>query len=453
MMDVVMRGGLIVYPGREVQPGDIGIKDGRIAAIVAPGAPLSGTETIDCTDHLIMPGLIDPHAHFGFGSPERDFYTESRSAAIGGVTTVLSFYRADDFLASFPTERERAGQLSAIDYGYHFGITSRHHVESMAACLDAFGVSSFKFYLMYKGKAGHTKGFTDIDDGLLYLAMEQVATMPGAVLGVHCENVEVVPFLRERLQQAGRDDLAAWDEQSPDFLEAENVHRVCYFARRTDCPVNLVHISSAEAMAEARRHRHLDGSPVYIETCPHYLTLTTDADCGVLGKVNPPLRRAADVDALWEAVVDGTVDTIGADHVPRKKRTKDGGIWKASNGFPGIATMLPLLLHEGYHRRNVPIETIAALTSANVARLYNIPCKGDIAVGMDADLIVVNPELEQTVQWTTLESYSDYTPYEGKRLKGWPVLTMLRGQVIARSGKVTAEPGFGRYVSRRPKKG
>src|SRR5690606_22057239 len=143
----------------------------------------------------------------------------------------------------------------------------------------------------------------------------------GAVLGVHCENVEVIPYLREPLRAAGRSDLAAWDEQSPDFLEAENVHRACYFAAKTNCPVNIVHLSSREALDEVRRHRAARAAPIYVETGPHYLHLTRDVETGVLGKVNPPLRSAGDVDAMWEGVLDGAVTTVASDHVPRKRET------------------------------------------------------------------------------------------------------------------------------------
>jgi dihydroorotase-like cyclic amidohydrolase len=147
------------------------------------------------------------------------------------------------------------------------------------------------------------------------------------------------------------------------------------------------------------------------------------------------------------------VNTIGTDHVPRKRETKGGGIWKATAGFPGVATMLPVMMHEGYHKRGVAIERIAAVTSANAARLYNIPGKGQLTVGFDADFAIVDPELERTVDAAELRSFSDYSPYEGERLKGWPVKTMLRGRVIAEDGKIVVpdqEAAYGRYVGRKP---
>lgn len=451
-LDLALTGGSIVLPGRSVLPGDVGIHQGRIAIVSAPGGLPAAARTIDCAGKMVMPGIIDPHNHFGFGSKEHDFTTESRSAAMGGLTTIINFYRTNDFIDDFPAERDRTEALSCIDFSFHFGLTSRRHVESLTECAARFGITSFKLYLMYKGAYGAAKGFTEVDDGLLFGAMQAVAQIPGGVLGVHCENTEVIPWLRGPLEAAGRDDLRAWDEQSPDFLEAENVHRVCYFARKTGCPVNIVHLSSCEGLEEARRQMARREVPIHVETCPHYLHLTRDSAAGSLAKVNPPVRSVKDIEALWEGVADGTVSTIGCDHVPRKRATKEGGIWKATGGFPGVATSLPIVLDEGFHRRGIPLERLAAALSANSARLYNIAAKGDIAPGLDADLVVVDLERKETVNPDDLHSHSDYSPYEGEQLKGWPVTTILRGQVLMQDRILTetaldARPG--RFVERR----
>lgn len=449
--DLLLAGGEIVFPGVGVRTGSVAVKDGRIAALLAPGEQASAKEVIDCRGKWVMPGLIDPHTHIGFGSNETDFETESRSAAIGGVTGMMTFHRSNDLRQSTGPWKERGESQSLIDFGFHFGVTSKLHIETLPECAERFGVTSIKVYLMYKGASGAAKGFTEIDDGLLYRALLQGARIKGGVVGVHCENVEVIPVFREPLKEAGRNGLAVWDEQSPGFLEAENVFRVIYFGEKAQCPVNIVHMSSAESLEIVRRAKRPGRAPIHVETCSHYLALTGQSPIGFLGKVNPPLRSEADVEALWEGVRDGTISTIGSDHVPRKRETKGPDIWKASAGFPGIGTLLPVLIHEGVHRRGLPIEQIAAATSANVARLYSIPNKGGIAVGMDADLVVVDPDKEIVIDPATQESFSDYSPYEGMRFKGAPVRTILRGRLIASDGAVDprarATPA-GRYLHR-----
>jgi dihydroorotase (multifunctional complex type) len=451
MLDLVLADGEIIMPDTGITRGSIGVKDGRIAVIAAPGDVLKARRTIDCRDRWIMPGLIDPHTHIGFGSNETDFATEARSAALGGVTSLLTFHRSADLRESTGPWMAQGERQSCIDFGFHFGLTSALHIDSLVEAAERFGVTSFKVYLMYKGAAGAAKGFTEIDDGLLYRTMLQARQVRGGVVGVHCENVEVIPVFRGPLKAAGRNDLKAWDEQSPDFLEAENVSRVIYFAAKAECPVNIVHLSSREGLEIIRRHRLFHRNPVNVETCAHYLCMTHEDPSGILGKVNPPLRSEADCDALWEGVRDGAIFTVGSDHVPRKRATKDKDIWGASAGFPGLATLLPLLIEDGHYRRGIPLERIAAVTSRNVAALYNIRSKGAIAVGLDADLAVVDPHTRRTVDHAELASHSDYTPYQGRALRGWPTHTILRGTILVEDGRLTEEAQTrpaGRYLRR-----
>lgn len=447
--DLILKNGALVFPGEGVRSGSIAVKDGKIAAILAPGEAAAAGRVIDCAGRFVLPGLIDPHTHIGFGAKEEDFLTESRSAVLGGVTSMMTFHRSNDLAASTGPWRAAGEAQSIIDFGFHFGVTSRLHTDSLRETAARFGITSIKVYLMYKGAAGASKGFTEVDDALLYRALLAGAGIRGGVVGVHCENVELIPIFREPLKAAGRNDLAAWDEQSPGFLETENVFRVCYFGEKAGCPVNIVHMSAGESLELVRRLRRPGRPPIHVETCSHYLSLNRGSSAGLLGKVNPPLRPQADIDALWEGVRSGEISTIGSDHVPRKRSTKGPDLWSATAGFPGIATLLPVLIEEGYHKRGIPIETIAAATSRNVARLYSLPNKGSLAVGMDADLAVLDIDRAVVVDPERLESHSDYTPYEGMTLRGVVTHTVMRGRLVSEDGIVV--PGIeagGRYIFR-----
>ncbi len=188
---------------------------------------------------------------------------------------------------------------------------------------------------------------------------------------------------------------------------------------------------------------------VFAETCPQYLTLTKDSPLGNLGKVNPPLREPEDNKALWKGIKDGIVDTIGTDHCGLRKEVKTGTIWDAKPGFPGSATMLPVLLSEGVNKGRISIERIVEITSFNTAKIFNLyPQKGTIRVGADADLTIVDLNLEKEVEPEMLLSCSDFSLYESWKIKGWPVMTMIRGKIVMEDGKIIGEKGFGQFLRR-----
>jgi dihydropyrimidinase len=185
-----------------------------------------------------------------------------------------------------------------------------------------------------------------------------------------------------------------------------------------------------------------------VETCPHYLTHDLDADIGPIGKANPPFRSADDVAAMWEGLADGSIDVVASDHVPRKRATKEKSIWSASQGFPGTATILPVLLDQGYHRGRLSLTRIAELLTSSPARIFNLANKGTLEVGADADVTLVDLEESRVVDPVALGSYSDYSLYEGWTLKGWPHRAILRGQTIMHDGRITGLGGYGRYLAR-----
>ncbi|MCS6802226.1 MAG: amidohydrolase family protein [Chloroflexota bacterium] len=449
-VDTVVAGGTVVLPDGSEQRADLGIADGRIAAIAAPGT-LTGATTIDAAGRYVLPGLVDPHLHIGLGQGLADWETETRSAAAGGVTTVLTYLMSgEDYFPIFAEARAAADRMAFVDYGFHAVPCSPQHLADLGRYVREAGIASFKFFTSFRGDEGAYLGITGTDDGYLYRYLQEVARHPGAIACIHPENIEIVWQLRAQLQAAGRDDLAAWDESRPAIVEAECILRAAYYAKQTGCPVYFVHISGAEALDAVRWMRaRYPGHPIAAETCPHYLTHTKDSPLGSLGKVNPPLRARADIDALWEGLADGTLDTVGSDHVPRRRAKKTGSIWTASAGFPGTASILPVLLSEGVHRRGLSLGRVAALTAANPARLFGLGAtKGSIRLGADADLCLIDLDREQVADAAIFQSSADYSLYDGWTLKGWPVMTILRGQVIMRDGTVVGTPGAGRYLHR-----
>ena len=209
-------------------------------------------------------------------------------------------------------------------------------------------------------------------------------------------------------------------------------------------------MSAGRSLEEFSKYKQ-KGNKAYAETCPHYLLHNIDSPIGILGKIQPPIRTQTDCDALWEGVTDGRIDTIGSDHCVDTlidKRGK-GDIWTATSSFPGTPTILPLMLSEGYHKRGISLQRIAELTSYNAANIFNLyPQKGTIMVGSDADLAIVDLDLEKIVTPSLFQDFSGYSTYDGWKVKGWPVMTLLRGEVLVKDGKFVAKESQGKYVPR-----
>lgn len=456
MAELLIRGATVVDPEGGVEPRSILVRGERIAGILAPDVPPpAGVQVLDARGLHLFPGLVEPHAHLGYGGADMagHFESETASAVLGGITTVINIYRQYGRAASPYDELGdalRACEARArVDFAVHLALLLEDHVRSIPRYVAEHGIRSFKFYMAYRGEDGRQIGMTnEIDDGLLAEALSAIAAAPGGVACFHCENTEVINRVARRLRAEGRQGLAAWSASRPAYAEAESIHRAAALGAAAGCPVYVLHMGSREGLAEIERHR-ARGERVYLETGPHYLTLTEDAPVGSLGKVNPPLRAAADADAIWDALARGVVDTVGTDHcaVPRARKVPD--IWEASPGFPGMATALPLLLTEGHVRRGVPLPRIAQVTALNPARLFGLaPRKGTLRPGGDADLVLVDLAATHPVEAARDPSAAGFSLWEGWPLRGWPVLTMVRGSVVMNKGEVVGKPGFGRYLPR-----
>lgn len=447
--DAIIKGGELVLPKLGIIVGDLAIKNGKIAAIVERGDAIEGKEVIDATGKYVMPGVVDPHVHLGLGEPAVEFKSETASAAFGGVTTILYYILGSQPYDEIHKELKESGEKDAyVDFGFHLTVAVEEQLADIEKYVTQFGVSSFKLMMQFRGEEGLYLGVGSIDDGFMYAFFETLARFHQGVACVHPENIEIIWRLRKRLLDQGREDVLAWTESRPSFVEAEAIYRAAYLAHVAGCSLYLVHITSREAINAALSCRSRYGD-IFLETCPHYLTCTADSVEGVIGKVNPPLRFRDDIDSLWEAIADGSIDTIGSDHVPRRKDKKVGSVWEASAGFPGVETLLPVLLSEGVHKRGISLQRIAELTSYNPSRIFNLyPRKGTLLPGSDADLTVVDLGIEKEVTASALHGCCDYSLYEGWTLKGWPTLTMVRGSIVMRDGELLGNPGHGRYLGR-----
>jgi dihydropyrimidinase len=457
--DLVIRGGDAILPGRGRTACDIAVRDGRIAAILAPGAPARAAQALQANGLVVMPGAIDVHLHLGHGKDisrpreAADADRETAAAAKGGVTCIVPYLMASEpFETIFDDVVAVTEQGARVDFGYHFIISTEEQLAGVPAYASKYGAPSFKIFMNNRGGEGARLGLPDIDDGFLFRLCEAAAAHGGMVCP-HPETIEIAWVLRDRLKAKdpdGRGGLATWNATRPPFVEADAVQRAAYIAHQAGAPLYVVHTSSAEALEAALRHRRA-GARVYIETCPHYLTHDITWAGGDVAKINPPLREASDREALWQALLAGEVDTVGTDHVHRDISAKQGGIWAASPGCPGLETLLPVLLSEGYHKRGLPLERVAAVTATNPARIMGLGhVKGAIAPGLDADFAFVDLESTWVPERADVVSSAGYSIYEGVPLKGRIVHTLVRGQAVLRDGQLAdAAVGSGRYVSRR----
>ena len=462
--DLVVRNGHVLLPGAAAPaPHDIAIKDGRFAAILAPGAAASAAETLDAKGLVVMPAALDVHLHLGHGRDisrprvPADADIETAAAAKGGIATIIPYLMASEpFEAIIEDVLAVTSARARVDYSYHYVISTPEQLAGVPRYVAEHGVPTFKFFMNNRGGEGKRLGLPDIDDGA-YFRLFELAARHGGMVCPHPENIEIAWVLRDRVMQAdadGKGGLAAWNATRPPFVEGEAVQRSGYLARVTGTPVYIVHTSSSEALHVALAQRAA-GANITIETCPHYLTHDVTWEGGVIGKINPPLREKADREALWQGLISGAVDTVATDHIHRDLTAKDGNIWQASPGCPGMETMLPVLLSEGHLKRGLTLGRIAELVATNPARAMGLGGrKGAIAVGLDADLAIVDLGAKTRIERCDVTSSAGYSIYEGWTLTGGVVHTLVRGAFALRDGAlVEAAAGRGQFLRRQLSKG
>jgi dihydropyrimidinase len=454
--DLVIRGGTVATAA-DTTLCDVGIKDGAVAAL---GKNLgSAIREIDASGRFVLPGGIDSHCHIEQRSSAGvvcadDFYSATVAAAFGGTTTVIPFaaqHRGQSLRRVVEEYHEAAGPKAVIDYAFHLIISdpSEQVLGQELPALIRDGYTSFKVYMTYD--------LLQLDDGQM-LDILAVARREGALVMVHAENHDMIKWLTARLLDRGLGAPRYHAVSHARLAEGEATNRAVSLSQLLDVPILLVHVSAAEAI-EVIRNAQTKGLKIYGETCPQYLFLTADdiAKPGMEGAkfcCSPPPRDHAAQEAVWTGLRNGTFQVFSSDHAPYRfdasgKLPKgDKTTFKEiANGVPGIELRLPLLFSEGVAKGRLDLNAFVALTATNHAKLYGLyPKKGTIAVGSDADIAIWDPQRETTITAGMLHDNVGYTPYEGRRLGGWPVTVLSRGRIVVEDGKLTAERGSGTFL-------
>ncbi|MCH7967341.1 MAG: amidohydrolase family protein [Thaumarchaeota archaeon] len=438
--------------------------------IIDEGKIVGFTNDIPACDNKIngnglisIPGPIDTHVHYGVYSPINEAAkTESHAAAIGGITTMMRMLRLrDPFSRSLQPQLDASSQNHYIDYAIHASIFTPQQINEMNFCVEK-GITSFKIYMNLGGEVGHV--FMDIPPNSSKLVESQVdvtneiveqtvktAASLGCPILVHAEDYESCGCGIKTAKEKKQDGLSAWsNSRSPEF-EAKAIKIVSKFGRDYDCVIYFAHIGSERALAQIKEEKKL-GSKIFVETCPHYLTLSYDKQKGYLAKVMPPIRTKNDNKAVWNALSQNLIDTIGTDHVANQLKLKLGGddVWGALAGFPGIGTAIPILLNDGVNQNKITLEQFVQFTSQNAAKIFGMyPQKGTLEKNSDADITMIDMKKEKKVTSDLFGGFSDYIVYEGRNLKGWPVKTIVRGETVADDFEVIGKLGHGKLVKRK----
>lgn len=455
MMDLVIEDGSVIHDSGTFV-GQIGIKDGKIAALRTrwSSARLQGKKTLDAKGKLVLPGAIDVHVHLetpaGRMRTADGFTSGSVAGAFGGVTTMIDFAvqaRGKSLVEAIERRRDVAEGKAAIDFSLHAAVTdwSDKTRREMKAVVKR-GVTSFKLFMTYEDRGWMA------DDGMLYECLEEAASL-GALVGVHAENPKLIAAFTRRALKSGKRGAVLHGLSRPALSESEAVARAIYLASACLAKIYIFHLSTRESCRIVEQWTK-KGYPAFAETCPQYLVLNdgcfAKAD-GHLYATCPPVRKPPDQAYLWEALERRIIDVVATDHCSftrAQKATWRGDFRRIPYGLPGIETMLPLLVTKGLGKQ-ISLRTLVDVVSTNPAKIFGLyPRKGTIRVGSDADLIIIDPAREVTVSPRMLHMRSDYSPYAGMRLKGFPTVTILRGKIIQQDGRFLGKPGDGKFVRR-----
>jgi allantoinase len=481
--DLIVKNVRVVRPKQtSVETMDVGIKDGKFAQLAPQIVAAEGAKVIDGKGRLAFPGCVDAHMHVGIYKPlDEDAVAESKAAAMGGVTTSLNYMRTGQYYLNrggpwkdFMPEVLRLAEGNFwVDYGFHLAPIEGQHLGEMDAMATQFGVPSFKIFMFYGGYGLHGRS-SDQNEFLMIgpderydvahfefimrsarkIMVERPELADAISVSLHCEFADILNAYTKIVEREGKlTGLAAYSAARPPHSEGLAIWIASYLAYETEClNINLLHLSSKKAVEAAVMMRktfpHIN---FRLEVTAGHLLLDTDCACGVQAKVNPPIRPRPDVEALWESVLNGDIDWVVSDHACCSAEQKwshqhPKNIWLAKSGFGGTEYLLSAMVSEG-KKRGLSYNRIAELVSYNPARRFGLPQKGDIAVGLYADLVLVDPDESFVVRAAESESKQGYTPFEGLELSGRVKSTFLRGELVYDAGK-TVGPARGQYLRR-----
>ena len=454
--DIVIKGGTVVSSHGETR-ADLGITGEKVAAL---GADLEGKTTIDAAGKLVLPGAIDVHNHFqlpfcGTTSAD-DFENGSKAAAMGGVTTFLDFAiqaAPNSVLDTIAMRREEADPKVCIDYGLHPAITNWNAdcKEELGKVIREAGCPSFKMFMVYKAQGWQA------DDPALFGALTESAKH-GGMVAVHAENNDLIEALQAAETGEGIPGCYAHALTRPAITEAEAINRAIMLAEATGGRLYIVHLSTGWGADIVNRARAW-GIDVQAETGPQYLLLDDELfkrEDGHHFGTCPPIRKPADQEKLWKRLADGTLEVLATDTCTfdsKQKAMWEGDYTKIPFGMPGIETLLPLTYTTGVREGRITLGKMIEVLCENPARIMGMPTKGHLNVGADADVVIFDTEEEVTITPSVLTTNCDYSPFEGTKVKGWPMTTLSRGKVIVKDRKFVGAAGQGKFIYREPHKG
>jgi allantoinase len=455
--DVIIENGTVVGEGGVVS-ADVVIADERIAALTLDASDWSAAERIDATGLWLFPGGIDTHTHFEEPDPRllEGFASGGAAAAAGGLTSVVEMPQAHPTTITPELLRQKqrlVEQNAVVDMALWGGVIGPPgQTVSDLDGMAADGAAAFKSFM-----ASSSPFFPAVDHAQLLWAMRQAARLD-MPYGLHAEDHQLLADGLDRMRAAGRKDPLAHAASRPPLVETIAVSTALLLAAESGCHVHICHVASAGALALIREAKER-GVRVTAETCPQYLMLDTDDLVRLAGfaRCAPALRQRTEVDAIWEYVLDGTIDLICSDHCPYTVESKQAGsddIFQAPLGLSGVQTLLPAVFSEAVVKRGLPVERFVSLIAANPARIFGLyPRKGTLAIGADADIALLDPNATWTVTVANSLHKQKWTPYEGKEITGRVLRTIRRGETIfddRRQGddRITARPRSGRFLRR-----